>query len=97
MTKRYPFEPNYRVHPGATLREIAVWRLAEQIGIFPEALAAIADKIDPMTQEIADALATIDDGPDASFWMNLQRNYDNDGARIDASATTTDSSERRTT
>lgn len=78
--KRYPFEPNYRVHPGATLAEVAVHRLAEQIGVDAGSLVAIADGLHPITQDVADALATLNHGLSAEFWMNLQRNYDD--ARI---------------
>ena len=85
MTKTYPYEPNYRVHPGATLSEVAVWRLAEHLGINATELVDVADGRAPVTQDIADALGTLDPSAPASFWMNLQRNYDADGARIDGS------------
>jgi len=89
-----PFEPDYAVHPGETLKEHLAYKTApyaadricanegnafERIS----ALVAILDGKAPITPEIAKRIEAAFGGPPAEFWLRLQAAYDAARARIE--------------
>lgn len=73
--KPAPFEPNWAIHPGATLSECIIWRWAEEKGLDPEKIDEICSGRGPITDELAAELAEAT-GISEAFWKNLQNSYD---------------------
>lgn len=81
-TKTYPFEPDWVVHPGATLKEeleerakgIGFPTWAKILHLTPEQLQGIFDGTEPITEDIANRIAH-GLGTGAHIWLNLERAY----------------------
>ena len=78
--QRYPFEPDYAVAPGETLRETLETMgktqvdLADALNMRPKLVNEIMDGVAPITDTIASKLQ-IFTGVPARMWNNLEANY----------------------
>ncbi|MGD0088807.1 MAG: HigA family addiction module antitoxin [Planctomycetota bacterium] len=81
------YEPDYVVPPGDTLQEMLEARgmvpadLAKLTGLTTEALDEILGGRAPITPATASSLESVFGVP-AGFWINLQRNFETDSARL---------------
>lgn len=79
-TMLYQFDPNYAVHPGATVREYQEYsgmsqqEFATRLCMTVQNLAKITGERGPITPETASALEKVTGTP-ASFWNKLQSQY----------------------
>lgn len=84
--QKYPFEPDYAVAPGETLREtmdelgMSQVALAYWSGMAPETIKAVLDGTEPITPMVAIRLS-IATGMPIRMWLNLEANYRRDLAR----------------
>ncbi|MCE5273254.1 helix-turn-helix domain-containing protein [bacterium] len=78
--KRYPFEPDYAVAPGETLREVieslgmTQKDLATRTGLTVQSINRIFKGDQPITHETANSLELVTGVP-ARFWNNLEAQY----------------------
>ncbi len=78
--KTYPFEPDYAVSPGETLREVmeslgmTQAELATRTGLTVQTLNRIFNGIQPITYETANKLELVT-GVSARMWNNLEAQY----------------------
>ena len=78
--QRYPFEPDYAVAPGETLRETLETMgktqidLADALNMHPKLVNEIMDGVAPITDAIAGKLQ-IFTGVPSRMWLNLETNY----------------------
>ena len=83
---RYPFEPDYAVAPGETLREMlealgmTQVELAVAIDVVPEKIDDIINGAEPITVELAAGLASMTQIP-AKMWLKMEANYRRDLAK----------------
>jgi addiction module HigA family antidote len=77
------------LHPGEVLREefleplgLSAYRLAKEIGVPPQRMAAIAREARGISADTALRLGRYF-GMSAEFWMNLQKDYDLELARVE--------------
>lgn len=81
--KRYPFEPDYAVAPGETLREMlealgmTQVELAVAIDVVPGKIDDIINGAEPITPKLADGLARMTQIP-ARMWLKMEANYRRD-------------------
>ncbi len=81
------YNPNIAIHPGESLRDeleylkLTQVELAKRTGLSEKHLSQIINGADPITPETAIKLERAL-GVSASFWNNLQKNYELIGARI---------------
>ena len=86
--KRYPFEPDYAVPPGKTLREtidtlnMKQRELAVRTGLTPKTINLIAKGRAPITPDTAVLLERVTGVP-ARMWNNLESNYREQLAKIE--------------
>lgn len=80
VKQTYPFEPDYRVPPGETLKELMDLRsyteldVAVALGMSPVELRRMVEGASPVTPEVAEGLEEITGLP-AQMWLNLEANY----------------------
>lgn len=80
IKKKQPFQPDYAIPPGETLREVmeaqsmTIESLAKRIGMEPRSLHRIFSGSQPIVPETSVRLEMIFGIP-ASFWNNLQAQY----------------------
>lgn len=80
MTTKHFFEPDYAVHPGATLREALEERelsqsdFATRTGLTEKTISQIINGVAPITYETAEKFE-LAIGIPASFWNNREANY----------------------
>ena len=78
--KLYPFEPDYVVPPGETVREIMqtkgipVKEMAEKLELSEEEFSDLLNGKLEITLELAYNLQKATGTP-ATFWLNLEKNY----------------------
>ncbi|OGH76807.1 MAG: addiction module antidote protein, HigA family [Candidatus Magasanikbacteria bacterium RIFOXYC2_FULL_40_16] len=81
------YSPNFVVHPGETLRDeleflnLSQVELSQRIGLSEKHISQIINGEDPITSDTAIKLELILGMP-ATFWSNLQKNYELNLARI---------------
>jgi addiction module HigA family antidote len=75
MKKLYPFDPDWCVPPGRILLSWMINELADKSGIDEERLDDILNNKERLTEEDAAGLEKAF-GVEKSFWLNLQKNYD---------------------
>ncbi len=73
--KRYPFDPDWAIHPGISLAEQIACIWAEEKGLDPLEICDIVNGFKPITPELAKKFAKLL-GVSETFWNNLQRNYE---------------------
>ena len=90
MTEASTFKPNWISSPGDTIAEILVERglslkdFARQIGASLDRAGEITKGIAQIDQPMAERLQHVL-GPSATFWVNRERQYRVDAARLDSS------------
>ena len=78
----HKFEPDYRVHPGATLRETFIHRVLQDTMFFSDEEQEVVHQLDELMQgrgRITEELAIVLEQATKitrNFWLNLQKNYD---------------------
>ena len=78
--RKFRFDPDYAVPPGATLKEsmeflgLTERELAERTGITAQTLNGIFDGEEPITGETANKLELVTGTP-AALWNNLEAQY----------------------
>ena len=83
------YKPDFAVHPGKSLEEIiekryiSLFDLCNKTGYSKPDIVGILVGSDDITKEIAIKLEKALGHPPASFWMNLQKNYDETVERIE--------------
>jgi plasmid maintenance system antidote protein VapI len=78
MIEPLPFDPDYAVHPGRTVGECILWQFGKSKGLTEEQiekLSAVMDEHASIDEETADILVDLFKPP-KSFWLNLQKNFD---------------------
>jgi len=86
----YPFEPDYAVAPGETLAEtlaslgMSQAELALRTGLTDVSVSRIIEESQPITAETANKLE-LATGVPASMWNNLEAQYREQLAKIEAS------------
>ncbi len=81
------YNPNIAIHPGETLRdllqtiEMSQIDLAKRVDLTPKTINRIIKGNDPITSETAIRLSAVF-GMSASFWNNLQMNYERTLTRL---------------
>jgi len=73
-----PFDPDYTIHPGKTVVDCIIANFGKTNGLSDKEidyLSAVCGGYEPITEDLADFLVGILPTP-KSFWMNLQKNYD---------------------
>ena len=80
--KPAPFEPNWAIHPGATLSEWIVWKWAEANGFDPEQIDDICGGRASIPDELAEKLGQMPHAMSEQFWKNLQHSYDTTVERL---------------
>lgn len=89
MANKYPFEPDYSVAPGATLKEtldargISQSDLAVRTGMAEKTISQIINGIAPITVETAEKLELVLSVP-ARFWNRRELSYRESLARLEA-------------
>lgn len=84
---KFSYNPNFAVHPGETLRdeleflELSQVELSQRTGLSEKHISQIINGEDPITPDTAIKLE-LALGMPATFWNNLQKNYDLTLARI---------------
>lgn len=79
--------PNFVVHPGQTLKDeleflqLSQVELSQRTGISEKHISQIINGADPITSDTAVKLERVLSSP-ATFWSNLQKNYELNCARI---------------
>ena len=90
MAKKYPFQPDYAVPPGATLKEtlevkgLSQADLARRTGLTEKTVSQIVNGIASITYETAEKLELVLGVP-ASFWNTRERSYREALVRIEES------------
>ncbi len=83
------YNPNFVIHPGETLKDeleflkLTQVELAQRTGLSEKHISQIINGADPITSDTAIKLE-IALGVPATFWNNLQKNYELNLARIDS-------------
>jgi plasmid maintenance system antidote protein VapI len=89
-----PFDPDYAVHPGKTVGECIIWKFGKANGLSDEQIDKLSTVVaghGPIDEELADWLADVFKPP-KSFWMNLEKNYEDWHKRHDNTGKETESS-----
>jgi len=92
MTQKINYNADIAIHPGVTLKEtlealgMSQKELAQRAGLAIQTINKIVKGIDPITPETAVKLERVL-GISASFWNNLDRNYQETIARLEAEKT----------
>jgi addiction module HigA family antidote len=73
--KTYPFDPDWCVTPGQVLLSWMISELADKSSVGRSKLEDIIWKNERLTEEDAAGLEKAF-GVEKSFWLNLQKNYD---------------------
>ncbi len=85
--KKYEFEPDYAVPPGATLQEImkslemTQKDLAARTGLTEQSLTRIITGVQPISYETANRLELVTQVP-ARLWNNLEAQYREQMAKL---------------
>jgi HTH-type transcriptional regulator / antitoxin HigA len=80
VSKKYKFEPNYAVPPAETFieiledRKLSLMVFSEMVDVEFEELVDIIDAKKPIDERIANEFEKALKVP-ASFWLNLENNY----------------------
>lgn len=86
--RKFRFEPDYAVPPGATLKEsmgslgLTQRELADRTGIAVQTLTSILDGQQPIDSETANKLELVTGTP-AAIWNNLEAQYRKQIAKIE--------------
>jgi HTH-type transcriptional regulator/antitoxin HigA len=89
MDAKLSYNPNFAIHPGQTLKDelefldLTQVELSQRTGLSEKHISQIINGADPITSDTAIKLE-IALGTPATFWSNLQKNYDLTIARIAA-------------
>ncbi len=88
MLEDTKYNPNIAIHPGATLKDtldelgMSQSDLATRTGLTPKTINEIIQGKNPITPETAIKLSSVF-GMSATFWNNLERNYQETIVRLD--------------
>lgn len=83
-----PFEPDYAVHPGESVKELQAHlglsfeEMAEKLELYKTELQGLYDGDAKITHHIAAGLAELSN-TSTHFWLNLQSNYDKHTERLE--------------